>query len=219
MLFKCVAQADPSSHVYSRVYCIDTLSTLCHLRNGKIAQQCVSQKASLLVVQCGYNKMVITCLWFIPLWLQEEMLPAPPYLLPPPLPGLTQGTYFDNPLHVLHLTPNLQAVALLGGGKLRDAFCARDGGRIGFEAVAIWSGHCRSVLTLLLAKLRVDILFPICLSEEHGSFFGSASGLMWLRRSEKTRGKQKGMEKITKRNRSFSLMEWTHSSFGIRVFL
>jgi hypothetical protein len=50
-------------------------------------------------------------------------LPSP-YLLPPPLPGLTQGTYFDNPLHVLHLTPNLQAVALLGGGKLRDAFCA-----------------------------------------------------------------------------------------------
>lgn len=219
MLFKCVAQADPSSHVYSRVHCIDTLSTLCYLRNGKIAQQCVSQKASLLVVQCGYNKMVITCLWFIPLWLQEEMLPALS------LPSSSSPAWTD-PRHLFWqptscLAPDSKSASSCSAGRRQaeGCFLCRDGGRIGFEAVAIWSGHCRSVRTLLLAKLRVDILFPICLSEEHGSFFGSASGLMWLRRSEKTRGKQKGMEKITKRNRSFSLMEWTHSSFGIRVFL
>lgn len=148
---------DPHGHVYSRLYCIDNMQYFTVFAKWQnCPSMCIPES-----IPVGW------CLVAIIKWLQVFVLACDSFAsgsmekcynfsltlphLPPPLSTLIRGTRFDNSLHVLPLTP--KQLPWWGGGKLWDAFCARDRGRIGFEAVTIRSSRCGSISTLVLAKL------------------------------------------------------------------
>lgn len=142
-----------------------------------------------------------------------------PYF-PPPLTTLTHCILFWQLTSHLTPTSRLLTVALVGKGAFRGGFCTQGRARLPSARVAIWGGPWRAVRALILAKLWVEILFPICLWEKRDSFCRLASGLTWLKGVEEQRRKQKGMGKDNRKKSRLQSDGVNQSLFGpIGLFL